>query len=87
MLAGCTPNCQAFQASIATDAHGASTPRAAIEAWAPHAPVGFATDPSAWKPSTAEALTFDNGDETIEVVKATKPQTGYFVLSGGTCKP
>jgi len=87
VVAGCTPNCQAFESSIAAGAQGASTPRGAIEAWAPSAPEGFSTDPHAWKPSKAEALTFESGDQTVEVVKGTAPQTGYFVFSGGTCKP
>ena len=87
VVAGCTPNCQAFESSITAGAMGASTPRGAIEAWAPSAPEGFSTDPTAWKPSKTEPLAFVNGDETVELVKASRPQTGYFVLSGGTCKP
>ena len=87
VIAGCTPNCLAFESSIASGAKGASTPRGAIEAWAPNAPSGFSTDPAAWKPSKSEPLVFDSGDETVEVIKATKPQSGYFVFSGGTCKP
>ncbi len=86
-LTGCTPNCLDFENSTSSRTTVAPTPRKAIEAWAPTAPNGFSTDPASWTVSKAEPLTFVNGDESIEVAKATPPRTGFFVISGGTCKP
>jgi hypothetical protein len=87
VLTGCTPNCLDFENSTSSATTAAPSPRKAVEAWAPTAPDGFSTDPASWTPSKADPLVFVNGDESIEVAKATPPRRGYFVISGGTCKP
>ena len=87
VLTGCTPNCLDFENSTNAATTTAPSPRRAVEAWAPTARSGFSTDPASWTVSKAEPLMLVNGGESIEVAEAPAPRTGYFVISGGTCKP
>jgi hypothetical protein len=79
----------AYEYSIASDAHGASTSGEALSGWLRDAPQGFTTDPGSWSPSPSPSPTdptiYSDGTGRITVEQAGGTTTGYFVTSAHTC--